>query len=71
MEETTGTPDDRDSLLRQLMLERHEPIAVIGMGVRFPGDNNSPEGLADFLRDGRSGIRPLPTDLFVIFTVCY
>ncbi|WP_199512631.1 type I polyketide synthase [Nucisporomicrobium flavum] len=37
-----------------------EPIAVIGMGLRFPGGNTSPAGLAEFLRAGRSGIEPTP-----------
>jgi acyl transferase domain-containing protein/acyl carrier protein len=39
-----------------------EPIAVIGMALRFPGGNTTPAGLADFLRVGRSGIEPTPPD---------
>ncbi|WBB61311.1 SDR family oxidoreductase [Streptomyces sp. WMMC500] len=39
-----------------------EPIAVVGIGLRFPGGNTTPGGFAEFLRDGRSGLRPLPTD---------
>ncbi|WP_407562328.1 SDR family NAD(P)-dependent oxidoreductase [Streptomyces sp. 184] len=39
-----------------------EPIAVVGIGLRFPGGNTTPDGFAAFLRDGRSGLRPLPTD---------
>ncbi|GAA2651988.1 hypothetical protein GCM10010400_04360 [Streptomyces aculeolatus] len=39
-----------------------EPIAVVGIGLRFPGDNTTPDGFAAFLRDGRSALRPLPTD---------
>ncbi|MFW6690683.1 type I polyketide synthase [Streptomyces sp. MAR4 CNX-425] len=39
-----------------------EPIAVVGIGLRFPGGNTTPDGFADFLRAGRSGLRPLPTD---------
>ena len=39
-----------------------EPVAIVGMGLRFPGDNETPEQFAGFLRDGRSGIRPVPED---------
>lgn len=39
-----------------------EPIAIVGMGLKVPGDNESPEDFADFLLAGRSGIRPIPRD---------
>ncbi|MEU7751239.1 type I polyketide synthase [Micromonospora sp. NPDC049171] len=39
-----------------------EPIAIVGIGLRFPGGNTTPDEFAAFLRAGRSGIRPLPTD---------
>src|SRR5262245_10968104 len=42
--------------------ERSEPIAIVGMGLRFPGGNDTPEQFDAFLRAGRSGIRPLPRD---------
>ncbi|MFJ1795213.1 type I polyketide synthase [Kitasatospora griseola] len=42
--------------------DRDEPIAVIGVGLRFPGGNDSLDGYAEFLRAGRSGISPLPRD---------
>ena len=38
----------------------HEPIAIIGIGCRFPGGITDPDGLWDFLLAGRSGIREVP-----------
>ncbi|MFD3775770.1 type I polyketide synthase [Streptomyces sp. NPDC058612] len=49
-------------LTRKLLLEKYEPIAIVGMGLRFPGDNNTLEEFADFLQDGRSGTGPVPAD---------
>ncbi|MFC0112326.1 type I polyketide synthase [Kibdelosporangium aridum] len=40
----------------------HEPIAVIGMHCRLPGDVNSPEELWQLLVEGRDAIGPWPTD---------
>ncbi|GHF30019.1 hypothetical protein GCM10010218_09060 [Streptomyces mashuensis] len=39
-----------------------EPIAVIGVGLRFPGGCDSLDAFDAFLREGRSGIVPLPRD---------
>ncbi|MCX4736637.1 type I polyketide synthase [Streptomyces sp. NBC_01363] len=39
-----------------------EPIAIIGMSCRFPGDVNSPEDLWALLAEGRDGISPFPED---------
>ncbi|GAB3135827.1 type I polyketide synthase [Microbispora hainanensis] len=36
------------------------PIAIVGMGIRFPGGNDEPAGFQRFLREGRSAIGPLP-----------
>ncbi|MGC5364453.1 type I polyketide synthase [Streptomyces sp. DT24] len=48
--------------LDELLLEKYEPIAIVGVGLRFPGDNSTPEGFADFLEQGRSGTGPIPAD---------
>ncbi|MFJ2879497.1 SDR family NAD(P)-dependent oxidoreductase [Streptomyces sp. NPDC086796] len=48
--------------VESLLREKYEPIAIVGVGLRFPGGNESPEQFDEFLRDGRSGIRPLPED---------
>ena len=47
---------------RELLLEKYEPIAVVGMSVRFPGNNDTPEQFAEFLRAGRAGTGPIPED---------
>ncbi|WP_449657451.1 type I polyketide synthase, partial [Streptomyces winkii] len=39
-----------------------EPIAIVGMSCRFPGDVNTPEDYWQFLIDGRDGIGDFPTD---------
>ncbi|MEU3963189.1 SDR family NAD(P)-dependent oxidoreductase, partial [Streptomyces buecherae] len=39
-----------------------EPIAIVGMGCRFPGGVGSPEELWRLVREGRSAIGPFPTD---------
>jgi acyl transferase domain-containing protein/SAM-dependent methyltransferase len=41
---------------------RHEPIAIIGMGCRFPGGANDAESLWRLLRDGVDAIREVPPD---------
>ncbi len=55
-------PTVNDELVRKLLLEKYEPIAIIGMGLRFPGDNETPAGFAEFLRAGRLGTGPVPPD---------
>ncbi|SDY98278.1 myxalamid-type polyketide synthase MxaB [Micromonospora pattaloongensis] len=55
-------PGARDELLNDLLLERYEPVAIVGVGLRFPGDNDSPGGFAEFLRSGGSGTGPIPAD---------
>ncbi|MFE3253480.1 SDR family NAD(P)-dependent oxidoreductase, partial [Streptomyces sp. NPDC059209] len=39
-----------------------EPIAIIGMACRFPGEVSSPEDLWQLLAEGRDGIGDFPTD---------
>ena len=39
-----------------------EPIAVIGLGCRFPGGIHGPESLWQFLCDGRSAVAEVPPD---------
>ena len=39
-----------------------EPIVVVGLALRFPGANETPDEFAEFLRANGSGIVPLPTD---------
>ena len=70
---TGATPDRRaiitdalrkiDDLTARLEIAEKsstEPIAVVGMGCRFPGGVDNPDQLWDLLRDGRSGIVRVP-----------
>lgn len=41
---------------------REEPIAIVGMGCRFPGDANSPEEFWNVLSQGRDCIVDVPSD---------
>lgn len=41
---------------------RHEPIAIVGMGCRFPGGANSPKSYWEFLLSGRDAIVETPPD---------
>ncbi|WP_443072478.1 type I polyketide synthase [Streptomyces sp. NBC_01485] len=47
---------------RQLVEARHEPIAIVGMGCRFPGGVRSPEDYWQLLAEGRDAITPFPSD---------
>jgi phthiocerol/phenolphthiocerol synthesis type-I polyketide synthase D len=39
-----------------------EPIAVVGMGCRFPGGADGPDGYWNFLANGGNGISEIPAD---------
>ncbi|MBX7268175.1 SDR family NAD(P)-dependent oxidoreductase [Micromonospora sp. Llam7] len=39
-----------------------EPIAIVGMACRFPGDADTPDALWDLLAGGREGFGPFPAD---------
>lgn len=55
-------PGAEKRLLDKLLREKYEPVAIVGMGLRFPGGNDSPEAFAQFLREGRDGTGPIPPD---------
>ncbi|MBT2481855.1 type I polyketide synthase [Streptomyces sp. ISL-94] len=40
----------------------HQPIAIVGIGCRFPGGIETPEHLWEAVEGGRDGIAPFPTD---------
>ncbi len=43
-------------------LKTPEPIAIIGMGCKFPGSSNSPEQFWDLLKNGKCAITDIPSE---------
>jgi acyl transferase domain-containing protein len=54
--------EDMQAKLDAIDYAKHEPIAIIGMGCRFPGGANSPEQFWHLLRDGVDAITEVPPD---------
>ena len=54
----------RDLRARLEVAERagSEPIAITGLGLRFPGGATSPQAFWELLRDGVDAIREIPSD---------
>ncbi|HXC24194.1 MAG TPA: type I polyketide synthase, partial [Solirubrobacteraceae bacterium] len=48
--------------LQALQARDREPIAIVGMGCRFPGGIRSPQDMWELLAEGRDVISPFPTD---------
>ncbi|HEV3381304.1 MAG TPA: beta-ketoacyl synthase N-terminal-like domain-containing protein, partial [Trebonia sp.] len=48
--------------IRELELKESEPIAIVGMGCRYPGGITSPDGLWSLVEDGRDVISDLPAN---------
>ena len=73
---STVEPLAREDVLREALVElksaraklraadqaKTEPIAIVGMGCRLPGGAETPELLWSLLREGKDGIREIPSD---------
>ena len=53
--------DDMQAKLDAVEYAKREPIAIVGMGCRFPGNANSPEAFWQLLRDGVDTISEVPS----------
>jgi acyl transferase domain-containing protein len=53
---------EHSSRIQQLTAERHEPIAIVGVGLRMPGGGATMDAFADYLGSSRSAIAPIPPD---------
>ncbi|WP_075744570.1 phthiocerol type I polyketide synthase PpsB [Mycobacterium tuberculosis] len=58
-QQRTSLADEFDRVSRIAVAE---PVAVVGIGCRFPGDVDGPESFWDFLVAGRNAISTVPTD---------
>lgn len=57
-----ASANDNTSKSAQTVSSENDPIAIIGMGCRFPGDITNPEAYWKLLLDGRDGIAEIPED---------
>jgi acyl carrier protein len=65
---TGSEPDsDAETVLDHDHRSMDEPIAVIGLGCRFPGEIFGPEALWQFLCEGRSAVGEVPPDRWAPF----
>ncbi|EST37931.1 hypothetical protein N566_10265, partial [Streptomycetaceae bacterium MP113-05] len=62
LKKVTGDLRQAHRRVRDLEAAHDEPIAVIGMSCRFPGDVSTPEELWQLLADGGDGMGAFPVD---------
>ncbi len=62
LERAVRTIGEMQAKLDALEREKREPIAIIGMSCRFPGQATSLEAYWNLLRDGTDAIREVPPD---------
>lgn len=52
--------------LEEMTPPSNEPVAIVGMGCRFPGGADTPERYWSLLRDGGVGVRDIPAERWSI-----
>ncbi|MGB7624347.1 MAG: beta-ketoacyl synthase N-terminal-like domain-containing protein, partial [Terriglobia bacterium] len=62
LEQALQAVEEMQSKLDAAEHERREPIAIIGMSCRFPGNANSPEAYWKLMYEGVDAIREVPPD---------
>ncbi|MFI8093910.1 SDR family NAD(P)-dependent oxidoreductase [Streptomyces sp. NPDC086080] len=62
LEALSGTATGRDAPVPLARPAHDEPIAIVGMGCRFPGGVRSPEDLWELVRSGTDAVGPFPAD---------
>src|SRR5690554_1712664 len=53
---------NQQQLLQSLLMEKYEPIAICGIGLRAPGNNDSVATFKQFLQHNGDGIVEIPSD---------
>ena len=51
-----------EAKVKNLENASREPIAIIGIGCRFPGGVNDPKSFWQFLQNGTDAVREVPAD---------
>ena len=62
MKEALREIKDMRTRLNAMERDKCEPVAIIGMGCRFPGGADNPEAFWRLLRDGRDAISEVPAN---------
>jgi acyl transferase domain-containing protein len=55
-------PPEKRAILAEMLRSAPEPIAIVGMGCRFPGGADTPAAYWQLLVSGRDAIREVPQD---------